>query len=200
MSEPNIDDKNNDRRTPTIERRPHQPPTDHAVTVPPGSGATAENVRSATGGRVWLVWGLLSGFLAGIAFMALNCWFAVTAGNDALAPFRTVATIVQGPPPESAAVWLGMVVHSLLAAVLGLLFTALLVPIRRRSAGWLIWAGLIFGAAVYIVDFQVLARAVPRFSAFPQATNQPFELAAHLVFGAVLAALVLLAKPRTARP
>jgi hypothetical protein len=29
-----------------------------------------------------------------------------------------------------------------------------------------------------------------------QATNQPLELAAHLVFGSVLAALLLLGKPR----
>jgi hypothetical protein len=107
--------------------------------------------------------------------MALNCWFAATAGKGALSPFRTVATIVQGSPPESAPVWLGMVVHSVLAAVLGLLFAALLVPLRRRSAGWLQWAGLLFGAAVYIVGFQVLARAVPRLSALLDGTNQPLS-------------------------
>jgi hypothetical protein len=66
----------------------------------------------------------------------------------------------------------------------------------RRSAGWLAWAGLLYGAVVYLIDFQVLARVVPRFSAF-LATGQPFEVAAQLVFGAVLAALPLLAKPRT---
>jgi hypothetical protein len=82
--------------------------------------------------------------------------------------------------------------------VFGLIFAALLAPLRRRSAGWLAWAGLVFGGVVYLVDFQVLARFVPWFSAF-LLTNQPFELAAHLVFGAVLAALLLLAKPRRTR-
>jgi hypothetical protein len=55
-----------------------------------------------------------------------------------------------------------------------------------------------FGGAVYVVDFQIFARNVGYFSALVETTNQPLELAAHLVFGAVLAALLLLAKPRAA--
>ena len=194
MYEGNTSRRLDDQPTPTIHQRPDPPPTAGEPSASPGRGTTVEEARPSTG-RLWLAWGPLSGFLAGAAFMALNCWFAVTTGNGALSPFRTVATIVQGSPTESAPVWLGMVVHSVLAAVLGLLFVALLLPLRRRSAGWLQWAGLLYGAAVYIVGFQVLARAVPGLSALLEGTNQPFELAAHLVFGAVLAALVLLAKP-----
>jgi hypothetical protein len=90
---------------------------------------------------------------------------------------------------------IGVVVHVVLSAVFGLVFAALLLPLRRRSAGWFAWAGLLYGGAIYLVAFQVVARNVPWFSAF-QTTNQPLELAAHLVFGSVLAALLLLAKPR----
>lgn len=141
--------------------------------------------------------GVLAGFLAGVAFAALNAWFAASNGMGALAPFRTIATIVQGPPPATATIWVGMLVHSVIAAILGVIFAGVLLPVRRRSAGWLAWAGLVYGAAVYIVDFQVLARIVPQFSAFQQ-VNQPFEAAAHIAFGALLATFAVLAKPRRA--
>ena len=132
--------------------------------------------------------------------MALHSWFAVSIGQDTLAPYRIVATVVEGPPPAFATAGIGMVVHAVLAVLFGLLFAAALAPLRRRSAGWFAWAGLLFGGVVYVVDFQILARNVVYFSAVLETTNQPLELAANLVFGAVLAALLLLAKPRaTAR-
>jgi hypothetical protein len=117
-------------------------------------------------------------------------------GQDTAAPLRMIATIVEGPPPAEAVQGVGVVVHVVLSALFGLIFATLLLPLRRRSAGWFAWAGLLFGGVIYLVDFLVLARSVAWFSAF-QGTNQPLELAAHLVFGSVLAALLLLAKPRT---
>jgi hypothetical protein len=167
-------------------------PTPDAPSTDPSPSATKRTGTTAS----WLGWGAFSGLLAGIAFLALNSWFAVSMGQDPAAPLRTIATIVEGPPPAEAVQGVGVVVHAVLSALFGLIFAALLLPLRRRSAGWLAWAGLLFGGAVYLVDFQFLARTVPWFSAF-QATNQPLELAAHLVFGSVLAALLLLAKPRT---
>ncbi|MDR7302135.1 hypothetical protein [Haloactinomyces albus] len=70
--------------------------------------------------------GFASGVLAGVAFAALNSWFATTTGKPALAPFRVIATLAQGPPPSQATVWIGMVIHSLLSALLGLVFGVLL--------------------------------------------------------------------------
>ena len=179
------------------------PPGEGPTAEPPATGA-AEPERSRDPGArragataSWLGWGAFSGLLAGIAFLAINSWFAVSMGRDAGAPLRTIATVVEGPPPAEAVEGIGVVVHVVLSALFGLIFAALLLPLRRRSAGWLAWAGLLFGGAVYLVDFQFFARSVPWFSAF-QATNRPLELAAHLVFGSVLAALLLLAKPRTA--
>ncbi len=182
------------------EPRPHGP---DGTTRP--SGTSPDTVpATSTGGPAhrhglsrWLGWGALSGFLAGAAFMALHSWFAVSIGQDALAPYRTVATLVEGPPPALATAGIGMVVHAVLSVLFGLLFAAALAPLRRRSAGWFAWAGLLFGGVVYVVDFQIFARNVGYFSAV-QTSNQPLELAAHLVFGAVLAALLLLAKPRAA--
>jgi hypothetical protein len=195
---------------PTSDPPPFDPPATEApapdtpATAPPPddlagdehpAGSASERPRSTSS---WLGWGAFSGLLAGLAFLALNSWFAMSTGQDAAAPLRRIATIAEGPPPMEAVEGVGVVVHAVLSAVFGLVFAALLLPLRRRSAGWFAWAGLLFGGAVYLVDFQVFARSVPWFSAF-RTTNQPLELAAHLVFGSVLAALLLLAKPRTTR-
>ncbi|SDY05117.1 hypothetical protein SAMN05661080_02144 [Modestobacter sp. DSM 44400] len=127
----------------------------------------------------------------------MNAWFAGSMGNPPLTPFRVVATIVQGPPPPQATIWIGMLIHSLLSGIFGLVFAALIASMRRRTShGALLWAGLIYAGLIYIVDFQVLARFIHQFSAL-RATNQPLELAAHLVFGAVLVALLALWAPRT---
>jgi len=176
------------------------PPFEEAPTAdpPPTDTAHAPDANTGRPGATsgWLGWGVFSGLLAGIAFLAINSWFAVSMGLDTAAPLRTIATIVEGPPPAEAVQGVGVVVHVVLSALFGLIFATLLLPLRRRSAGWFAWAGLLFGGIIYLVDFQVLARSVAWFSAF-QTTNQPFELAAHLVFGSVLAALLLLAKPPT---
>jgi hypothetical protein len=132
--------------------------------------------------------GLLGGFLAGVPFIALNSWFATTMGKPALGPFKTVATIVQGPGAlPGTSVVAGMAIHSVLSAILGIIFAALL--IRMNRSGLLLTGGLIFGGIVYVVDFQILARFVHQLHSF-RMTNQPLELAVHLVFGAVLAMVV----------
>lgn len=155
------------------------------------AGDRAPISDTAGGAGSWVGSGLLAGFLAGIVFIALNSWFAASMGKPQLAPFKTVATIIQGPPPPHATIWVGMVVHAVLSAIFGLVFAALMTPLRARFRGSLVWAGLIYGAVIYIVDFQVLSRLVPHFSAFIKVTSQPLELSVHLVFGAILAALLL---------
>jgi hypothetical protein len=145
----------------------------------------------------WLGWGLLSGFLAGVAFIALVSWFSTTMGNPRLMPFKVIATLAQAVPPPQATIWIGMVIHSLLSALFGLVFAAGVAPMRGRASGSILWAGLIYGGLIYAVDFQVLARFVPQFSALLNATNQPLVLAVHLVFGAMLAALLVAWPART---
>lgn len=168
----------------------------------PKSTDTVRAPIGASSSSSWLGWGALSGFLAGVVFIALNSWFATTMGKPALAPFKVIATLAQGPPPPQATVWVGMVIHAVLSALLGLVFAALAGWIRERSAGLLMWAGILYGVVVYVIDFQVLSRFVPQFNAFLAATNQPLELAVHLVFGAVLAALLALAanRPTASQP
>jgi hypothetical protein len=141
--------------------------------------------------------GLLGGFLAGVPFIALNSWYATTMGKPSLDPFRTVATLVQGPGAlPGTSVVAGMAIHSALSAVLGIIFAGLL--IRMNRSGLLLAGGLVFGGVVYVVDFQILARFVHQFHAF-RMTNQPLELAVHLVFGAVLAMVVAVSNIGTRR-
>jgi uncharacterized membrane protein YagU involved in acid resistance len=99
-------------------------------------------------------------------------------------PLRMVSTIVKGDTAMAAgttSIGWGIVVHLLVSALFGMLF-ALAVP-RLRSNGTVTLAGTVYGAALYVVDFLVLARLV--FTVFKLA-NQPFELLAHVVFGLLL--------------
>ncbi|HEX5562270.1 MAG TPA: hypothetical protein VFX52_11550 [Nocardioidaceae bacterium] len=144
----------------------------------------------------YLLAGFVSGFLAGVALIALTSWYSSYHGSPELMPFRYVASLAQGPTGiPTHTLWIGMAVHSVLSALLGLVFAIFTSWIR--SASLVALAGLVFGAAVYIVDFQILARVVTQFSAF-RTVDQPFMASVHLVFGAVLAVLVLLGARRDA--
>ncbi|TDD55227.1 hypothetical protein [Saccharopolyspora elongata] len=129
------------------------------------------------------------GLIAGVAFIALNSWFATSTGMDPFAPFKMIATLAQGPPPESGTVWIGMAIHLVLSILFGILFAAI-------TQGWaggrtVAALGLLYGGVLYVINFQVLSRFVEYWSAFHTSANQPFELAAHLVFGAVLALFLI---------
>lgn len=146
----------------------------------------------------YLTMGVIGGFLAGVAFIALTSWFAVSRGNPQLSPFRLIASLAQGPAAAIDAtgdLWLGMLIHSLLAAIFGLIFA--LVTVSIRSARLVALAGPIFGAIVYVVNFQVLARLIDQFSAF-RTVNQPFEASVHLVYGSLVAVLLLVGARRDA--
>ena len=111
-----------------------------------------------------------SGFLAGAAFMALHL---VRRQHAYIGPVPDRRDGCRRPSACLATKWIGMVVHAVLAVLFGSLFAAALAPLRRRSAGWFAWAGLLFGGVVYVVDFQILARNVGYFSAVLETTNQP---------------------------
>jgi hypothetical protein len=146
----------------------------------------------------YLAMGIVGGFLAGVALIALWSWFAVSRGAPQLSPFRLVASLAQGPAAAIDAtgdLWLGMLIHSLLAAIFGLIFA--LVTVSIRSARLVALAGPIFGAIVYVVNFQVLARLIGQFSAF-RTVNQPFEASVHLVYGSLVAVLLLVGARRDA--
>lgn len=151
---------------------------------------TTGNRRGSLG--IHLVTGLVGGFLAGVVWAALTSWFVTTLGGAALSPFRTISTIALGPHAlvaHTSKVWVGEAIHSGIAAVLGLIFAVITFNVRQRAVA-LVLGGVIFGGLAYVVDFQILARYIHQFSALFSA-NAPFELAIHLLFGALLAAFFL---------
>ncbi|MEJ5944448.1 hypothetical protein WDZ17_03970 [Pseudokineococcus basanitobsidens] len=149
---------------------------------------TTEDRRTSTG--AWLGRGALGGLVGGAVFLAVNSAFVTTQGMPWPAPFRTIATLVQGPPPTEASVPLGVVLHVVISIAFGVVLALAARPVRRRPA-LVALGGLVAGLVIYLVDFQVLSRSVDHLSAFLAVTNQPLEVAAHLVFGAVAALFLL---------
>lgn len=143
-----------------------------------------------------LLTGAIGGFIGGVVFIALNAWFASSMGRPEMSPFRLIATIAQGGPPPTTSLWVGMAVHAAVSVVLGMILAAF--TVLMKGNGTLMAAGFVYGGIVYAVNFHVFARFVDQFTAF-QTTNQPFELAAHLVFGGVTA-LFLLHPPSRVAP
>jgi uncharacterized membrane protein YagU involved in acid resistance len=76
---------------------------------------------------------------------------------------------------------LGLTVHALLSVGFGLVFAVL--AHRLRANGSVALARSLYGALLYLINFQVLAPSA--FTVFEMA-NQPFELVAHVVFGLLL--------------
>lgn len=131
-----------------------------------------------------LLRGAVGGVLAGMVFAAVTMWFTDSTAGKADMPLLMISTIVKGDKAMAAgttSVGLGALVHLVLSALFGMLF-ALVVP-RLRSNGTVALAGTLYGAALYLVNFLVLAPLA--FTVFKGA-NQPFELFAHMVFGTLL--------------
>lgn len=135
---------------------------------------------------------------AGAALLAVMCLDAGLRGDSPFLPFRLTASLVLGESAvestESSTVLLGMVIGTGTAMVDGLLFTRLMFRLPdaiSRSWSRRILVGMAFGAAVYVVAFQLVGRF-----AFPWVlrADQPGWLVGHaLVFGPLLAVMHLVA-------
>lgn len=143
----------------------------------------------------WLVRGAVGGIVAGAVFLTVTMWFATSVGDPAKGPLLMISTIVKGDDAMmtgSASAGVGLAVHVGLSALFGVVFA--LLASRLKSNGALAFAGTLYGAALYLVNFKILSPI-----AFPvfEMANQPFELVVHLVFGTLLA-LALFTLPSTA--
>jgi hypothetical protein len=132
----------------------------------------------------WLLRGALGGIAAGALFLALTMWFATSVGDPAKGPLLMISTILKGDDAMmngTASVHVGLAVHVGLSALFGVAFAAL--AARLRTNGAVAVAGIVYGAALYVVNFKILTPAA--FPVFKMA-NQPFELVVHVVFGTLL--------------
>ncbi|TMM50070.1 hypothetical protein [Qipengyuania marisflavi] len=133
--------------------------------------------------------GIIAGLVAGLVFLLVEMMLVPTVGGGALwGPPRMMAAIGMGPdvlpPPatfDAAIVMVGMIIHFVLSAVLGALF-ALAMRSLDLSRNMVMLVGMLFGLAIYFVNFYGFTAMFPWF-AMARGAITAF---AHLVFGGVL--------------
>lgn len=148
-----------------------------------------------SGMRGWALTGVVMGLLAGMAFILFELIMAAIIGPSAVMVLRAISAIVLGPgalEPSvnvGAAVVIGLIVHFVLSAVFGLIFSMVVwaVPSLISSDGVLLGAAAIYGLVLWIVNFYVIApRAFPWFTE----ANPVVQFFAHILFyGGVLGLL-----------
>lgn len=140
--------------------------------------------------------GAVAGFVAGLVFLLVNMGWATRNDLPAVAPLLDISTIFNvaerpEPTPENTAV--GLVTHLTLSVLFGMGFAAL-VPWLRRARD-LAAAGVAFGVALYVINFQILGRTA--FPWFQDGPDQVFEVFAHALFGLMLVPFFLGMRERT---
>lgn len=121
--------------------------------------------------------GIGFGILAGLLFAGMEVVGALVMGNPPLMPFRMFASVLLGQEAlemiaGSTAFVIGSAVHISLSGLFGLVYGLFA---SRTSAqtqtGWgrQAGAGLLFGLALWFINFQIIARILyPWFLATPQ--------------------------------
>ncbi len=142
------------------------------------------------------------GLLAGLLFAIVEMIGAAAMGASALSPWRAFASTVLGQraleqtPPGTTFI-VGVVAHFVLSAIYGLVYAfanRLVSDETRRSYGREAALGLLFGIALYVVNFQVIARLV-----YPWFRNAPqlWQFILHTVFFGLPLALFITASERS---
>ncbi|MDP8960362.1 MAG: hypothetical protein M3N32_01865 [Actinomycetota bacterium] len=106
----------------------------------------------------WLGRGAVGGIVAGAVFLAVTMWFATSVGDPAKGPLLMISTIVKGDDAMmtgSTSAGVGLAVHVGLSALFGVVFA--LLASRLKSNGALAFAGTLYGAALYLVNFKILS-------------------------------------------
>jgi hypothetical protein len=150
--------------------------------------------------------GALYGVLAGAIFLGVELIAAALMGNPVLMPIRMFASLLLGQSAMQAAplgmvLGLGLPVHFALSALFGFIYGALngLLGVEGRgSYARQAALGLLFGVALWFIDFQVIARFI-----YPWFLNAPqfMQMMLHAVaFGLPLALLFAASARRVVRP
>lgn len=140
--------------------------------------------------------GAVGGVVAGAVFAAVTMWFTSSQGMGSTMPLQMIAAMVQGQGAlegGTASPLIGALVHMVLSAGFGALFGLVA---ARLTDPLVAVSGLVFGVLLYVVNFLVVA---PLLFPWMQNANQPFELAIHIVFGALVAPFVMTGWSRPAR-
>jgi hypothetical protein len=135
-----------------------------------------------------------TGIGAGAAMLAVLCADAVSRGESAYTPFSLSASVVLGEAAahseEPLTILVGLVVGTLASVLYGFFFSQLSRALPEppgRGWGRQLLVGAAFGAAMYVVAFQVVARI-----AFPwllSAEPLTWFFAHAVVYGPLLAVM-----------
>jgi hypothetical protein len=150
----------------------------------------------ATGTGRWIAQGVIGGLIAGIVLAIFEMVIAaLLMGTSAFfLPLRMAATIVLGQSaldpayPLVSAALVGVVVHLVLSIIFGTIFGEIVtaVPALHRPGMTLLVAASIFGLALWLVNFYVLA-PIFGWNWFPTQAEPVVQFVAHTFFyGTVL--------------
>ncbi len=120
--------------------------------------------------------------------------YATTQGKPSLAPFMDISTIFHGTDqpasmtPTVDMLATGAVVHISLSIAFGVVFALLIGAFAPLVRNWLVLtvAGVLYGLALYVVNFQILGNTVFEWFTNPKGPNQGFEVFIHAAFGLIL--------------
>jgi uncharacterized membrane protein YagU involved in acid resistance len=154
--------------------------------------------------KIRLFWqGVAGGIISGIIFAMAEMILNVLLGKPFFGPLKLISSIVLGIqavaptyPLASAAV-VGLIVHMVMSMIFGLTFIYLLAAVRQVQAptGRLLVYGALFGIALWVVNFLILAPVLfPQFTKVNQFWNGFF---AHtFFFGTMIGGYVSIVKPK----
>lgn len=132
-----------------------------------------------------------SGSVTGVPFQLANMIFAKLQDLPPVAPFLAMSTIFNfsakpsmAPSAVPGEVVTGLWTHLSLSILFGLGFALFVIMLRDRAP--LVVAGLVYGIALYIFNFQIIGRTLFPFFTSPMGPNQLFELILHAGYGLLL--------------
>lgn len=163
---------------------------------------SAKRLDAQSGAASWAIGGLVAGLIAGLAFMVFEMVVAAIMGPSPFGPPRMIGAIALGqgalPMPEPPTIGLStvlpvaMIIHFVLSGIYGIVFGAVAssVGALRSSRAALIGAATVFGLALWIVNFYVIAPVL--FPWFAMA-NPVVQFFAHTFFFGTVLGVVLAA-------
>ena len=155
--------------------------------------------------------GAEGGLIAGLAFILADMGWSRLHHQPATTPIHGVSTVFNASDhldrtPDDLAI--GIFTHAWLAAAFGIVF-ALVLPlvgghlraIAHGELRTLFLAGVLYGLALYAVNYQVLGRLFFKWFTGPHRPDLAISVLVHVIYGAVLAPFFLgLLPPARTRP
>jgi hypothetical protein len=165
------------------------------------------HIEPSTSYMRWLGWhvgelftrGAVAGISAGFVFLLANMAYATSQGKPSLAPFMDISTIFHGTDkpasmtPTVDMLATGAVVHISLSIAFGIAFALLVGTFAPLLRNWLVLGavGVVYGLALYVVNFQIFGNTIFKWFTNPGGPDQGFEVFIHAAFGLMLVPFVL---------